>query len=90
MANYLLYHTSRSALAKDIISLVSNYNAKEASEQELQETVRAWSEKCPNLLFDTENAESQVISPKLRKLIGKKRSVIIFKALEDTRSQRNI
>lgn len=89
MANFLLYHTSRSALAQDIITLVTQYNAKVVSEQELQDTVHSWSEKCPNLLFDTDKGDLQSISPKLQRLIGKKRSLVIFKALEDTRTRGN-
>ena len=89
MGDFRLYHTSRSALAQDITTLVTKYISKDISEQELQEIVHSWSEKCPNLLFDTEKGEMQTISPKLQRLIGKKRALLIFRALEDARTQRN-
>lgn len=89
MAEYLMYHINRSSLARDIISPVDSYTKKEVSEEMLQNYVRSWGEKCPNLLFDadTKNPDSlnrDAISQKLIRRIGKKRSIIVLTVLKET------
>jgi len=83
MADYLLYHINRSSLSRDIVTLVDSYTKKEISEDMLQKYVRSWSENCPNLIFDDGNHDA--ISPKLVRLIGKKRSLIILTVLKNTK-----
>ena len=79
MADYLLYHTTRTSLGRDIVSLVDRYTAKEIQEDELVEWLTAWQANCPNLMF--EEGKRDQISPKLLRHIGKKRAMLITTAL---------
>lgn len=81
---YLVYHTNFASLARDISSLVKEYNSSQISEKELQKYVLSWSRNCPNLLFDT--GDPNVLSPSLLRHIGKKRGLLILAALKDARA----
>lgn len=81
MADYLLYHTNRTALGRDIVSLVDRYTSKQIPEDELVEWLAAWRNNCPNLMFEEGNQNQ--ISPKLVRHIGKKRALLITTALRD-------
>ena len=82
---HLVYHTSYASLARDISSLVKEYNSNTVSEKELQGYVLSWSKNCPNLLFDA--GDPDVLSPSLLRHIGKKRGLLILAALKDARSK---
>lgn len=78
-----LYHTTYTSLAADIVSLVDDYKGKRVGEDILLEYVRAWSDNCPNLLFN--NGNTNELSPTIIRKIGKKRGVLVLTALKDAK-----
>ena len=62
--------------------LVAGLKLKSATEDEIREVLSLWKKNCPNLLLDIEGHRPNELAPRVKKLIGAKRSVVIQTLLD--------
>lgn len=77
MANYILFPVSNKGLATEMRRLVDDYQEKDATQDDLLQTLAAWRKNC-DFMLDKHGAG---LSESIVRLIGKRRAMVVNKAL---------
>lgn len=80
--SYPSVYMTRGELVAGLKQLTDEYKLKIATEDEIREVLSLWKKNCPNLLLDIEGQNPNELAPRIKKLIGAKRSVIIQTLLD--------
>lgn len=81
-ASYPAVYMTRGDLVAGLKQLTDEYKLKSATEDEIREVLSLWKKNCPNLLLDIEGQNPNELAPRIKKLIGAKRSVVIQTLLD--------
>lgn len=79
---------TRGELVSGIKQLTDEYKLKTATEEEIKEVLSLWKKNCPNLLLDIEGEHPSELAPRVKKLIGAKRSVVIQTMLDSLQEEQ--
>ena len=85
--NYASVYTARTDIVSGLKSLADEYKSGTAMEAEVAETLATWKKNCPNLFLDIEGGREYELIPRVKKLIGAKRTVIIQTVLNNMSEQ---
>lgn len=85
--NYASVYTARTEIVLGLKNLADEYKNSTATEAEVIETLAMWKKNCPNLFLDIEGGHEYELIPRVKKLIGAKRTVIIQTLLNNMSEQ---
>jgi len=77
LKTYGSFHTTRSALAADIKSLMNEYTDRTASDNEMLDVVSKWVENCGGLLLADPDQSKTELHKSIIRLIGARRAAVI-------------
>ncbi len=80
--SYPSVYMTRGELVTGLKQLTDEYKLKSATEDEIRDVLSTWKKNCPNLLLDIEGNNPNELAPRVKKLIGAKRSVVIQTMLD--------
>lgn len=81
--SYATVYTARADIVAGLKSLADEYKNQTATESEVKEMLTTWKKNCPNLFLDIENNHDYDLVPRVQKLIGAKRTLIIQTLLNE-------
>lgn len=81
--SYATVYTARADIVSGLKSLADEYKNQTATESEVKEMLTTWKKNCPNLFLDIENNHDYDLVPRVQKLIGAKRTLIIQTLLNE-------
>lgn len=76
MADYILFPTSYKGLAAEMARMVDDYQGKRTTQDEMFQTLDAWKKNC-DFMLQADGGLSVGVS----RLIGKRRTLVVNKAL---------
>lgn len=84
---YPSVYTTRGELVTGLKQLTDEYKLMSATEADIRDVLTLWRKNCPNLLLDIEGGKPDELAPRVKKLIGAKRSVMIQTMLDSLPEQ---
>lgn len=81
--SYSSVFIARADIVSALKTLADEHKNKTASEDEIKETLTLWKKNCAGLFLDVEHGNDYELVPRVKKLIGAKRTMIIQTMLNE-------
>lgn len=83
--SYASVYTTRNDIVSGLKNLADENKNSTATEAEIKEVLASWKKNCPNLFLDIAGGKEFELVPRVKTLIGAKRSLVIQTLLNEMR-----
>lgn len=85
---YASVYTARADIVSGLKNLADEHKNKTATEAEIKEVLALWKKNCPNLFLDVGSSKDYELVPRVKKLIGAKRTLVIQTLLNELKTEQ--
>lgn len=83
--SYASVYTARADIVTGLKNLADEHKNATATEAEIKDVLALWKKNCPNLFLDVAGGKEFELVPRVKTLIGAKRSLVIQTLLNEMR-----